>query len=168
MKSGRIIEIEQRTIGKKIWAPDDFPSDPFWPAWKFETEEITDDGADLALAVSLTHDTSVKVRDYVKAVIPRVQRLVLASLGSGQGSLAVSCGRHAFELAETLTAHIKGLRERTRLSGRIHLFIAGPGGFAFYLGQRQLAMGPVTLYEFDFEEVRGGGYEAALSFPLTN
>jgi hypothetical protein len=166
MKSGRIIEIEQRTIGKQIWAPDDFPSDASWPAWKFETEELSTDGTDLALAVSLTHDTSAKVRDYVKAAIPGVQRLVRASLSSGQGSLAVMCGRHAFELAEGLAAHIKGLREQNRLTGRTHIFIAGPGGFAVYLGQRQPVMGPVTLYEFDFEGARGGGYEAALSFPV--
>ena len=36
IKSGRIIELEQRTIGKKIWAPDDAEPDPSWPAWKFE------------------------------------------------------------------------------------------------------------------------------------
>jgi hypothetical protein len=43
--------------------------------------------------------------------------------------------------------------------GRIHLFIAGPGAFAFYLGQRQVALGPTTLCEFDFEGSRGGSYE---------
>jgi hypothetical protein len=61
---------------------------------------------------------------------------------------------------------IKGLREQNRLTGRTHIFIAGPGGFAVCLGQRQPVMGPVTLYEFDFEGARGGGYEAALSFPV--
>jgi hypothetical protein len=64
-----------------------------------------------------------------------------------------------------LAAKAKALRETDSL-GRIHLFIAGPGAFAFYLAQRQVALGPTTLYEFDFEGTRGGSYEAALSLPI--
>ena len=50
--------------------------------------------------------------------------------------------------------------------GQIHLFMAGPGAFAFYLGQRQHALGPTILYEFDFEGTQGGSYERALSLPV--
>ena len=70
----------------------------------------------------------------------------------------------------SITAHFanRHCEIETDLVVEYILFIAGPGGFAVYLGQRQLAMGPVTLYEFDFEEARGGGYEAALSFPVAS
>jgi hypothetical protein len=74
----------------------------------------------------------------------------------------VVCGRHAFDLAQSLAAKVKALRETGSL-GRVHLFIAGPGAFAFYLGQRHHALGSTTLYEFDFEGTRGGSYEPRLS-----
>jgi hypothetical protein len=167
IKSGRIIEIEQRTLGKRIWAPDDDEPDPAWPDWTFSTERIyaADDG-DLAVAVSLTHDTSPRVRDCVKTALPGVRSLLLAAPTSGPGARSVACGRHAFDLAESLAAQIKMLREAGRFVGRAHLFMATPGAFAFYLGQRQVGMGPTTLYEFDFEGDRGESYEPALSLPV--
>jgi hypothetical protein len=166
IKSGRIVEVEQRTLGKKIWAPDDAEPNPTWPSWKLETEDVAAGSGDLAVAVSLTHDAGARVREYVKAKVPSVQDLLLAAPSSGQGLRSVVCGRHAFDLAERLAAQIKRLREEQSIAGRTHLFIAGPGAFAFYLGQRQPAMGPVTLYEFDFEGTRDSSYEAALSLPV--
>jgi hypothetical protein len=166
MKSGRVLEIEQRTLGKNIWSPDDLPPDAAWSRWKFDEEKMPIDGNDLAVAVSLTHNTSAKVRDYVKASVTQAGWMLHATLASGPGSLGVACGRHAFELAEGLAGHIKAFREQNRLTGTTHLFIAGPGGFAVYLGQRQPSMGPLTLYEFDFEGEQGGSYKPALSFPV--
>ncbi len=165
IKSGRIIELEQRTIGKKVWAPDDAEPDPAWPVWTFQSEDCAPASDDLAVAVSLTHDTAPRVRDYVRAVLPSARSLLVAAPNSGAGARSVVCGRHAFDLAETLAAKVKALREAGSL-GRVHLFIAGPGAFAFYLGQRQYALGPTTLYEFDFEGTRGGSYEPALSLPV--
>jgi len=62
---------------------------------------------------------------------------------------------------------IKAIRETNGLTGQVHLFVAAPGGFSFYLGQRQVSVGTVTLYEFDFEGGRGGSYQAALTLPVT-
>jgi SMODS-associated and fused to various effectors sensor domain len=166
MKSGRILEIEQRTLGKAVWSPDDLPHDAAWPQWKFDEEFVAAGSGDLAVAISLTHDTSAKVRNYVQAAIPQAGRILHATLSSGQGSRGVVCGRHAFALAESLAGHVKALREQNKFT-KTHLFIAGPGGFAVYFGQRQPSMGPLTLYEFDFEGTHGGSYEPALSFPVT-
>jgi hypothetical protein len=113
----------------------------------------------------LTHDTTPRVRDYIKAMLPSVRTLVLASPNTGPGARSVLCGRHAFDLAESLTAKVKSIREAGSL-GQIHLFIAGPGAFSFYLGQRQVALGSTVLYEFDFEGTRGSSYEPALSLPV--
>ena len=76
------------------------------------------------------------------------------------------CGRHAFDLSESLTAEIKRLRDNESIRGNMHLFVAGPGAFTFYLGQQQPAMGPTTLYEYDFEGSQGGTYEPSLAFPV--
>ena len=51
-------------------------------------------------------------------------------------------------------------------TGLTHLFVAAPNAFTFFLGQRQTALGPVRLYEFDFDGGRGRSYSAALTLPL--
>ena len=40
--------------------------------------------------------------------------------------------------------------------------MAGPNAFAFFLGQNQPAMGPVIVYEFDFEGGRDATYRPGL------
>jgi hypothetical protein len=119
----------------------------------------------MAVTVSLTHDVRAKAFAYVQKTLPAVRTIVAASPAAGPSARAVSCGRHAFDLAEALAAEIKAVRESERL-GRVHLFIAGPGGFVFYLGQHQTAIGPVRLYEFDFEGNTGGSYEPSLDLPV--
>jgi hypothetical protein len=55
------------------------------------------------------------------------------------------------------------IRESKSGKPRTHIFIAGPNGFAFFLGQNQQAIGPASLYEWDFDGQRGGGYGLGLS-----
>jgi hypothetical protein len=47
----------------------------------------------------------------------------------------------------------------------MHLFIAAPNGFTFYLGRHIKVLQPVTLYEYDFDGGRSGSYEPSLSMP---
>jgi SMODS-associated and fused to various effectors sensor domain len=140
---------------------------PEWPAWSFTHENVGNVGDDMAVAVSLTHDTSANVRDHVQSTLPNVRLMLVASPTCGVSARSVVCGRHAFDLAEALVAQIRSTRETNSLRGRLHLFMAAPGGFSFCLGQRQVALGATTLYEFDFEGARGGSYEAALSLPIS-
>ena len=44
----------------------------------------------------------------------------------------------------------------------LHVFIAGPNAFAFFLGQHRQALGPFVVYEWDFDRQRGGGYSLGL------
>jgi hypothetical protein len=48
---------------------------------------------------------------------------------------------------------------------RVHLFIAGPNAFALLLGQSQAAIGPVSIYEWDFDGLRDGDYSVGLELP---
>ncbi|HVM78155.1 MAG TPA: SAVED domain-containing protein [Stellaceae bacterium] len=166
IKSGRMIELEQRTIGKKIWAPDDLPPDAAWPRWIFRREDVNPAGNDIVIAVSLTHDVATAVRAYVGAAMPAARVFLEARLFSGPGARSVICGRHAFDLAESLTGQIKAIREASAQGARVHLFMAAPGGFSFFLGQRQIAIGALTLYEYDYEGEYGGSYRPSLSFPV--
>jgi hypothetical protein len=163
LKSGRVVEVEQRTIGRRVWSPDDEPEDAAWPRLVFEVKVIPFGGADVAVAIGVTHDVAAAVSEYVRLACPSVGRVLIARLSSGAGNRSIVCGRHAFDLAETLAARIMKERGHARA---VHLFSAAPNAFVFFLGQRQLSIGPVTLYEFDFERGRHATYESALSIPV--
>lgn len=166
IKSGRDVELEQRTVGTKVWRVDDMPSDPAWPMWEFVEEVIgTVDpaAAELALAVCLTHNALDAVKTHVTNALPAVGKLLVARPSGGPGARSVVCGQHAFELAETLVSRIVASRSGV---ARLHLFIAAPNAFTFFLGQRQPGLGKTTLYEFDFEGAQGGGYRPSLTLPV--
>jgi hypothetical protein len=164
IKSGRQVELEQRSTGRRLWAADDAVSDPKWPALDAESVLLRPDQPDLAVALGLTHDVSSDVRHYCEATLPNVGRLLILKPSSGAGAHSVACGRHAFELADAASSAVRA----TRADGAsmTHLFIAAPNGFTFFLGQRQTALGSVRLYEFDFDGGRGRSYTAALTLPV--
>lgn len=164
IKSGRVVEIEQRTIGKNIWAADDKVFASSWPAWVFEDVNLQNGASDLAVAIGLTHDIATQVADYVRRALPSVGHLLKAQLNTGAGARSVVCGHHAFNLAETLTAKVRTVPVQSGSQRRVHVFAACPGGFAFFLGQRHVAIGPLTLYEFDFEGERS--YQPSLLLPV--
>lgn len=166
IKSGRLIELEQRTTGRAIWAPDDQPLDNAWPGWAFSEHDGKPEGGGIIVTVSLTHDVAAAVSRYAAVSLPAARATLDARIATTPGARAVSCGRHAFELAESLVAKIKALRD-TAPGQSIHLFMAVPGAFSFFLGQRATAIGPLTLYEFDFDGNSGGSYEVSLSLPVT-
>jgi hypothetical protein len=66
-------------------------------------------GDGLAIAVSLTHDTAPRVRDYIRATLPAARSLLIAAPSCGPSARAVACGRHAFDLAESLAARAKAV-----------------------------------------------------------
>ncbi|MET4691230.1 SAVED domain-containing protein [Sinorhizobium fredii] len=163
IKSGRHIELEQRSTGRRLWAGDDLSPDPNWSRLTCETIELQQDKPDLAVALGLTHDLSGDVRRFCETNLSDVGRLLLMQPSAGAGAQSVACGRHAFELADAATNAVR--KARPAGSGCTHLFIAAPNAFSFFLGQRQAALGPVRLYEFDFEQART--YTPALTLPIS-
>jgi hypothetical protein len=166
IKSGRQVELEQRSTGRRLWSADDVISDPTWPVLVAETVELRSDRPELAVAIGLTHDVSADVRRYCEAALPDVGKILILRPSCGSGAQSVTCGRHAFELADTAT---DAIRTAKRHGGDLtHLFVAAPNAFTFFLGQRQNALSMVRLYEFDFDGGRGRSYTAALTLPLDN
>lgn len=167
IKSGRAVELEQRTLGTKVWSVGDMPNDRAWPSWDFAEEAVTaaaGNADELAVVVSLTHDATAAVRTYVADSLPSVNRILVARPSGGAGAKSVVCGQHAFELAESLVQRVAAANSAART--QVHLFIAAPNGFTFFLGQRQPGLGKCTLYEYDFEGASGGGYRPSLTLPL--
>lgn len=164
IKSGRQIELEQRSTGRRLWSSDDAIADPSWPTFNPETIELRPDHPDLAVAIGLTHDVEADVRRYCETAPLNVGRLVILKPSSGSGAQSVACGRHAFELADAATSAVRAAQADG--ASITHLFIAAPNAFTFFLGQRQAALGSVRLYEFDFDGSRGRSYAPALSLPI--
>ncbi|MGJ5088488.1 SAVED domain-containing protein [Bradyrhizobium sp. HKCCYLRH1065] len=163
IKSGRQVELEQRSTGRRIWFADDAITDPSWPTLIAEILELRNGQPDLAVALGLTHDVSADARGYCETALPTVGRLLILKPSSGSGAQSVSGGRHAFELADAATSAVRAAKPDG--VAMTHLFIAAPNAFTFFLGQRQTALGPVRLYEFDFDGGRGRSYTAALTLP---
>jgi len=160
IKSGRSIELEQRTITRQIWHPNDINRDPAWSTWICETEHLNEN-PEIAVAVSLTHDVSSAVRAFLAGTVHEVGKLLILYPSGGPGVRAVASGEHAFDLAEALARRIND--ERKVKSATTHLFIAGPNAFTFFIGQRQSSLGKIILYEYDFEGENGGSYQVSLS-----
>ncbi|CUJ21913.1 SAVED domain-containing protein [Achromobacter dolens] len=163
IKSGRNVEIEQRTVHRNVWHSSDTPRDPCWPGWEFELESVNESGGDMAVAVCLTHDVVPAVKAHLAASLSQASSLLIARPTCGAGARSVVCGQHAFDLAEALALQIN--QKRNANKPPLHLFIAAPNAFTFFLGQRQPSLGKTTLYEYDFEGANGGGYKESLVLP---
>jgi SMODS-associated and fused to various effectors sensor domain len=162
VKSGKNIEIEQRAAGRHIWSAADKPLDPAWPTLCITEETVHVGGPDLAVAVSMAHDVAPAVRCYVQKVAA-IGTLMTASPEDGPSYQSVRSDSHAAAMVSSLLGPIRATVRRG--PRRVHLFIAGPNAFAFFLGQSQAAIGAVSIYEWDFDGLRDGGYSVGLELP---
>lgn len=165
-KSGRLVELEQRTPVIKIWAADDDTTSAF-AQWQFSEVELDPLGSGVVFAVSVTRDTEADVRRYLDTNQLRFRKLVKVSLQNGPSATAIASGAHANWLAEQLSASSKQYREGiVSHSERCHLFVSAPNAFTFYLGRQAENMSPLTLYEFDFGNRQDGSYRPSISYPM--
>ena len=131
--------------------------------WSSTRTNLSDGGADVAIAVSVTRDVADDVRAYIPKCSPAVGCLVEARPTVGVGVQSVTGADHAIALADKLADLIRSIRPRD--GGTAHLFIAAPNAVMFFLGQHRAALGKIQLYEFDFEGKRGGSYSPSLRLP---
>ncbi len=166
IKSGRAVELEQRTLERSVWAADDVPTDPDWPTLDPTVIEMKPDAPDIAVAFSITHDITGDVRRYVEDQLPSVGRLVVLRPSTGSGSQVVAAGRHAFDLAQSAKEAMRSANCGQRAGSVSHLFVAAPNALTFFLGQQAPVLGRVRLYEFDFEGGRDRSYRPSLNLPV--
>lgn len=164
VKSGCDVELEQRVGDTKLWKVGDSEPQPDWAHWVFEHEVLNDDGEGLIVAVSVTHDAVPQVKTYLADALPKAKAILIARLSSGPGGRSVKSGQHAFQLAENLAQKVTTVQVGDRQP--LHLFIAAPNTFSFFLGQRQPLLGKSMLYEYDLEGAHGATYSPSLSLPL--
>lgn len=165
-KIGRIVELEQRSPARQVWAADDVDWDAAWPPLQWAEIVIDAKRPDIAIAAAITHAIADDVKDYIERSLPSVGRLLVATPTGGPGPTSVANGRHAFELARGLSAQVKS--QGSAASGNTtHLFVAAPNALTFYLGQHQIVMGRVRLYEYDFDGAQCRSYTPSLSLPVS-
>ena len=99
------------------------------------------------MAISVTHDVRGDVSAFLKGAKIPIRGSLAATLPQA-GNTVLRDGPHALALVQALVAKLRSHRK----SGQTcHLFIAAPNGFSFVLGQHLRPLGPVVVYEFDFE-----------------
>ena len=156
VKSGRRITIEQRTpgVGRENW---DARSGKSGAAAMVATDAVGE--GDIVLALSITHDVLPAVRAYCECHLPTAHRLHVKS-GDDPSAMSIVSGAHAWRIVEQI---VSALRPLPGIPGRrLHLFAAAPNALSLFLGQ-QLGLGPMTVYEWDFEGRQGGGYQPGLA-----
>ena len=87
-------------------------------------------------------------------------RTVLHLHGPKKEPFHVASAGQALFLAKFLVQAVKRLKDETRFAGPVHLFMAGPVGLAFLIGQLSNQILPIQTYEFDPQD-SGGRYRAA-------
>jgi hypothetical protein len=115
--------------------------------WSF-SEEKMGQGEELAVALSVTHEVVVDVRHHLAAQPGAIGTLLHASL-QPPGQHTIVDGAHGRWLADALIQQLGALVSQRRPS-RLHLFPSAPVNLMVLLGQQAAALGPTTVYEFDF------------------
>lgn len=148
-KSGVDVELLQKgRLPTTIWRTDDQTTGP---AMNVESKALGD-GEDVALVVSLARNAGPDVEEHIQRHPGQFGRLVHFSAADGNGQSSVKGGGHAVSLADQIADMVSDLRLRS--PAKVHIFVAGPNAFSFFLGQHREALGKVVLYEFDFGGTR--------------
>ena len=163
-KSGLDVRIRQRGRfeTRDWWAYDGDP--PGGALWRYPEDIVVDQGRDVAVAVSVTGLVIGDVQAFVRQATLPVRRIMPVEVTPEPGPGAVRNGAHASLLAQRLANQLcrRPVDER---EGTLHLFVAAPNAFLFFLGQLARGFGRVQLYEYDFDEARVGGYRPSLRLP---
>jgi hypothetical protein len=165
-KSGLEIAIRQRSPsgGFHDWKPDDGPL-PDSPYWRPEDDHLLEeDASDVAVAVALARPVLDDVRLYLEQERLPIRRLLPVTLAPEPSERGVRNGAHALALAGALARRLqtRTIQERR---GTLHLFVAGPNAFLFYLGQLAHGLGRIQLYEYDLDSGIPGAYRVGIDLP---
>jgi hypothetical protein len=167
-KSGTNIAPVQRT-GKKreVWEVQSIIDPSSYPDWAVGEEMCNTNENDLAVAISITHDVSDDVKEYVTHHLPQVRKIISFTINPSPSSLSVRDGTHAFSLAESLTSLVRK-SSRQLHADKVHIFASAPNAFMFFFGQLAHLLNSCTLYEYDFGTKSLGAYSRAITLPPRN
>lgn len=140
-------------------SPVEEPAEEPWE--EGELRRIHGDGRDLALAVGLGASLVGDVEEFLLTSEFPVRRLLALSTPPAESPEAGVKDRRFLALAQGLVPVIQEQRTAEERSGTLHLFVAAPQAFRFFLGQLAADLGRVQLYE-----PGDGTWHPSLRFPL--
>jgi hypothetical protein len=130
-----------------------------------DVDQISGDATsqEMAVVVSMNHDAEEALR-HSETDVPKFRGYVRLR-GQGGAPADLETPGQAADAAFRLIDSLGDARRRWRDVRRIHLFIAGPAGFAVLLGQLLNGLGPVQTYEHIPNDSVGHYRRAALLHP---
>jgi hypothetical protein len=137
---GLVVSLDQRNVE---WRSDTPPANVEAPVLG---RVVLHQGADLAIAVGLTHDPTNDVANYLRDVAAPINELIVLGTTDGPGQNAVPDSAFAIGWAHAARAAILAAVSQTTAS-RLHLFLAAPAGAALTLGHHWNLLPPTTVYE---------------------
>jgi hypothetical protein len=156
LKSGLDVDLVQRSRpGTRIWRADDAQDGDSLTS----TISKSGDGEDIALLLSLTHDVEAAAVRHLEASGRAIGTILSCSPPGGPSQQSLAGGAHAARLADQITSEIRKIRDTC--DGTLHLFAACPNALLYFLGQQHRGIGPVVIYEFDFDRRGNRGYHAS-------
>ncbi|WP_221776756.1 SAVED domain-containing protein [Rhodococcus aetherivorans] len=136
-----------------LWSTDSAYADPVVPE---VVEHLLGQGNEIAIAVQIATPMSEDVLEFLAEQQLPVAKLLVLSPPGGEKDNAISGASAANALAVGVR---NAIRQKARRHPRVHLFLAGPMGFALLLGHRWNAIAPTVVYE-DLAQL---GYGAAFT-----
>lgn len=164
-KSGAdLVPVQRTRSGRVAWRAEITAEPPHYPGWLQTEHPCGSTGHDVVVAISVTHDVTEDVDEFVKNELPEVGRIIICKVESGPSQSAIFDGTHALMLAQKIAALVKR-RTREERAGVLHIFAAAPNAFMFFLGQTARGFGRCMLYEYDFDSNALGAYSPSIAFP---
>ena len=164
-KSGFEVAPVQKTIsGQSIWRTKGI-SKSLPDLWSITDHRVSERDDEIGIAISITHSIAADVAEYVNRSLPSISRIVAFQLLMGISSNAIEDGEHAYILVQQIIQWLNQNRTRSEKEATLHIFGSAPNGFMFYFGQHAKILGPIQLYEHDFDNPAKSNYQASLKFP---
>ncbi len=161
-----IFPMQTTKEGRVFWEPNHSSKISSDELWNVNHKVINDDenANDVALAVSVSRVVLQDVELYAEENLPSLGKIIDCKVNPNPGQTAIKDADHGFQLVEQLV-NILSNRNINERNARLHIFASAPNAMLFWLGQQAHGLGSITIYEYDFETMKPGGYLPALKFP---
>lgn len=138
--AGWVLSTDQRGTEWRTDAPRE-------PAEILATTKDLGRGDHLAVGISLTHDVTSSVDDYLTVSGLPIARLIVLTTPAGPSETAVSGPGWAMTAAREMREQVRIFQDEIEANA-VHLFISSPAAFAMFLGHGWNLIRTTTVYDY--------------------
>ena len=166
-KAGIPVSVIQKSLtGSQVWALNsNTPAYDGASSWDISSINMCTMGGETAVVLCVTRAIEEAVKKYVRENVPQVGRLRVFNIPQASNT-SIQNGAHARQLAEEVIRQVEKDRGEGGMDGPLHFFYSAPNGLVFLLGRLARGLGPIQLYEHDFESGIGEMYFSSISLPV--